>query len=83
MRKGKRGYARSAFNCGGDEAPFNSDVPHHVPPVLIVTAPLLSLTLTPVGNLAMGGDLRRWGALIIRGRHHHHTAATHPGVLLP
>lgn len=52
-----RGEACLAFNDRGDEAPFNSGVPHHVPPVLVVAVPVLSLTPTPVRNL-MKGDLR-------------------------
>ncbi len=51
-----RGEAHSAYNSGGDEAPFTSGVPHHTPPDLAVSAPLLSHTPTPVGSLVKGGD---------------------------
>ncbi len=51
-----REEARSAFNIGGDEAPFTSGVPHHMPPDLAVSAPLLSHTPTPVRSLVKGGD---------------------------
>ncbi|KAL0148866.1 hypothetical protein M9458_055875, partial [Cirrhinus mrigala] len=44
------------FNSGGDEASFTSSVPHHTPPDLDVSAPLLSRTPTPVGSLVKGGD---------------------------
>ncbi len=46
-----RGEVPSAFNSGGDEASFTSGVPHHTPPDLAVSAPLLSHTPTPVGSL--------------------------------
>ncbi len=49
-----RGEARSAYNSGGDEASFTSGVPHHTPPGLAVSAPLLSHTPTPVGSLVKG-----------------------------
>ncbi len=49
-----RGEAPSAFNNGGDEASFTSGVPHHTPPDLAVSAPLLSHTPTPVGSLVKG-----------------------------
>ncbi len=51
-----RGEAHSAYNSGGDEAPFTSGVPHHTPPDLAVSAPLLSHTPTPVGSLVKDGD---------------------------
>ncbi len=51
-----RGEAQPAYNSGGDEAPFPSGVPHHTPPALAVSAPLLSHTPTPVGSLVKGGD---------------------------
>ncbi len=51
-----RGEAHSAYNSGGDEAPFTSGVPHHTPPDLAVSATLLSHTPTPVGSLVKGGD---------------------------
>ncbi len=51
-----RGEAQPAYNSGGDEAPFTSGVPHHAPPALAVSAPLLSHTPTPVGSLVKGGD---------------------------
>ncbi len=44
------------INSGGDEALFGSGVPHHTPPDLAVSAPLLSHTPTPVGSLVKGGD---------------------------
>ncbi len=47
---------KPAYNSGGDEAPFTSGVPHHTPPDLAVSAPLLSHTPTPVGSLVKGGD---------------------------
>ncbi len=50
-----RGEAPSGFNSGGDEASFTSGVPHHTPPDLAVSAPLLSHTPTPVGSLVKGG----------------------------
>ncbi len=56
-----RGEAHSAYNSGGDEAPFTSGVPHHTPPDLAVSAPLLSHTPTPVGSLVKGRRLRDWG----------------------
>ncbi len=46
-----REEARSAYNSGGDKASFTSGVPHHTPPDLAVSAPLLSHTPTPVGSL--------------------------------
>ncbi len=56
---GKRPVSReetaSAFNSGGDEASFTSGVPHHTPPDLAVSAPLLSHTPTPVRSLVKGG----------------------------
>ncbi len=55
-----RGEAPSAFNSGGDEASFTSGVPHHTPPDLAVSAPLLSHTPTPVGSLVKGG-VKGWG----------------------
>ncbi len=51
-----RGEAHLAYNSGGDEAPFTSGVPHHTPPDLAVSAPLLSHTPTPVGSLVKGGE---------------------------
>ncbi len=58
-----RGRDRSAeerrarhINSGGDEALFGSGAPHHTPPDLAVSAPLLSHTHTPVGSLVKGGD---------------------------
>ncbi len=51
-----RGEAQPAYNSGGDEAPFTSGVPHHTPPDLAVSAPLLSHTPTPVGSLVKGGN---------------------------
>ncbi len=51
-----RGEAQPAYNSGGDEAPFTSGVPHHTPPDLAVSAPLLSHTPTPVGSLVKGGE---------------------------
>ncbi len=50
-----RGEAPSAFNSGGDEASFTSGVPHHTPPDLAISAPLLSHTPTLVGSLVKGG----------------------------
>ncbi len=50
-----RGEAPSAFNSGSDEASFTSGVPHHMPPDLAVSAPLLSHRPTPVGSLVKGG----------------------------
>ncbi len=55
-----RGEVPSGFNSGGDEASFTSGVPHHTPPDLAVSAPLLSHTPTPVGSLAKGG-VKGWG----------------------
>ncbi len=49
------GEARLAYNSGGDEASFTSGVPHHTPPDLAVSVPLLSHTPTPVGSLVKGG----------------------------
>ncbi len=55
------------INSGGDEAPFTSGVwPHHTPPDLAVTAPLLSHTPTP-REPGEGRRLRDGGVLIIRG----------------
>ncbi len=51
-----RGEAQPAYNSGIYEAPFTSGVPHHPPPDLAVSAPLLSHTPTPVGSLVKGGD---------------------------
>ncbi len=51
-----RGEVRSAYNSGGDEAPFTSGVPHHTPPDLAVSATLLSHTPTPVRSPVKGGD---------------------------
>ncbi len=51
-----RGEEHSAYNSGGDEAPFTSGVPHYMPPDLAVSAPLLSHTPTPVGSLVKGGE---------------------------
>ncbi len=56
-----RGEAPSAFNSGGDGASFMSGVPHHTPPDLAVSAPLLSHKLTPVGSLVKGGVKERGG----------------------
>ncbi|KAL0166218.1 hypothetical protein M9458_038062, partial [Cirrhinus mrigala] len=47
------------FNSGGDEASFTSGVPHHMPPDLAVSVPLLSRTPTPVGSLVKGGRYGR------------------------
>ncbi len=41
-------------------ASFTSGVPHHTPPDLAVSAPLLSHTPTPVGSLVKG-DVKGWG----------------------
>ncbi len=46
----------SSIYSGSDEAPFTSGVPHHTPPALAVSTPLLSHTHTPVGSLVKGGD---------------------------
>ncbi len=40
------------LNSGGDEAPFGSGVPHHSPPALAVSVPLLTL----VGSLVKGSE---------------------------
>ncbi len=55
-----QGEAPSAFNSDGNEASFTSGVPHHTPPDLAVSAPLLSHTPTPVGSLVKGG-VKGWG----------------------
>ncbi|KAL0181819.1 hypothetical protein M9458_024225, partial [Cirrhinus mrigala] len=44
------------FNSGGDDT---SGVPHHTPPDLAVSAPLLSHTPTPVGSLVKCADYCR------------------------
>ncbi len=51
-----RREAHSAYNSGGDEAPFTSGVPHHTPQTWLFSAPLLSHPPTPVGSLVKGGD---------------------------
>ncbi len=88
-----RGEARLAYNSGGDEASFTSGVPHHTPPDLPVSAPLLSHTPTPVGSLVKG-DIKGQGDDDDKGgrqqtchippppkRHPRPTAAAHTGVL--
>ncbi len=68
-RRVSRGEARSAFNSGGDEAPFTSGVPHHTPPDLAVSAPLLSLTHTHSRpETGEGRRLRNGVMMIIRAR---------------
>ncbi|KAL0154224.1 hypothetical protein M9458_050478 [Cirrhinus mrigala] len=44
------------FKRGGDEASLTLGVPHHTPPDLAISVPLLSCTPTPVGSLVKGGD---------------------------
>ncbi len=63
-----RGEAHSAYNSGGDEATFTSDVPHHMPPDLAVfSAPPLSYTHS-CQEPGEGRRLRDGEMLIIRGR---------------
>ncbi len=63
-----RGEAHSAYNSGGDEAPFTSGVPHHTPPDLAVfSAPPLSHTHSR-REPGEGRRLRDGEMLIIRGR---------------
>ncbi len=50
-----RGEAPSVFYSGGDEASFTSGVPHHMPPDMALSVPLLSHTCTPAGSLVKGG----------------------------
>ncbi len=50
------------LNSSGDEALFGSGAPHHMPPALAVSVPLLSHTPTPIGSLVnkgRGGDERK------------------------
>ncbi len=86
-----RGEAHSAYNSGGDEAPFTSGVPHHTPPDWLFSAPLLSHTHSRQ-EPGEGRRLRDGEMLIIRGRqptrhipppkrHPRHPAAAHTGVL--
>ncbi len=72
-----RGEAHSAYNSGGDEAPFTLGVPHHTPPDLAVfSAPPLSHTHS-CWEPGEGRQLRDGEMLIIRGRqptrHNTHT----------
>ncbi len=60
-RSPKKRRARH-LNSSGDEAPFGSDVPHHTPPALPVSATLLSHIPTPAGSLVKDGVV-----MIIRG----------------
>lgn len=63
---------------GAGMPPHSPPGPHSVQVCLVVTAPLLSLTPTPVGNLTKGGDLSDGVAVIIRGRQlFRHTRQTH------
>ncbi len=63
-----RGEAHSAYNSGGDEAPFTSGVPHHTPPDLdVFSAPPLSHTHSR-REPGEGRRLRDGEMLIIRGR---------------
>ncbi len=63
-----RGEAHSAYNSGGDEAPFTSGVPHHTPPDLAVfSTPPLSHTHSR-REPGEGRRLRDGEMLIIRGR---------------
>ncbi len=63
-----RGEAHSAYNSGGDEAPFTSGVPHHTPPDLAVfNAPPLSHTHSR-REPGEGRQLRDGEMLIIRER---------------
>ncbi len=63
-----RGEAHSAYNSGGDEAPFTSGVPHYTPPDLAVfSAPPLSHTHSR-REPGEGRRLRDGEMLIIRGR---------------
>ncbi len=62
-----QGEAHSAYNSGGDEAPFTSGVPHHTPPDLAVfSAPPLSHTHSR-REPGEGRRLRDGEMLIIRG----------------
>ncbi len=63
-----RGEARSAYNSGGDEAPFTSGVPHHTSPDLAVfSAPPLSHTHSR-REPGEGRRIRDGVVMILRGR---------------
>ncbi len=67
-RRVSRGEARSAYNSGGEEAPFTSGVPHHTPPDLAVfSAPPLSHTHSR-REPGEGRRIRDGVVMIIRGR---------------